>query len=69
MATHIFVKCRSQSIPADRGQRKSTMLNLICQHQWQQNYDKLQDRVRSSGAAQSEKGFLHDYPDSIEHET
>ncbi|KAH8763818.1 hypothetical protein F5883DRAFT_676636 [Diaporthe sp. PMI_573] len=49
MGTRILVQCYSQAIPGEPNQRSDTMANIICQHKWQRDFDKGQDRLRSTG--------------------
>ncbi len=49
MGTRILVQCYSQAIPGPPDQRSDAMINIICRHKWHRDFDKSQDRVRSTG--------------------
>jgi len=49
MGTRIVVLCYSQAIPGMPDQRSATMANIICQNTWRRDFDKSQDRIRSTG--------------------
>ncbi|KAM4057433.1 hypothetical protein HRG_014415 [Hirsutella rhossiliensis] len=45
----IAVRCISNKIPGEPGQRVTTIGNLICQHQWGRNMDEGMDFIRTTG--------------------
>lgn len=49
MATRLIIQCFPQTIPGKPSQWADIMADIICQHKWQRDFDKSQDRLRSTG--------------------
>lgn len=49
VATRIVVKSQSQLIPGEPIERRQIMANLICNHEWNRDFDNNQDHFTSLG--------------------
>lgn len=53
-AIRIAVRCRSHKIPGKSSQRRTTMGNIICQHEWGRCLDENKDFIRTDGFPDSD---------------
>lgn len=53
-AIRIAVRCRSHKIPGKPSERRTTMGNIICQHEWGRGMDEDKDFIRTDGFPDSD---------------